>query len=195
MAIEDSIREALRTPLDALGMVVEDVSVTPAGKRRVVRVAVDRDLGAAPGETTTVTPPLRLDEIADATRSVSEELDTSDVLGDQAYVLEVSSPGVDRPLTQPRHFRRNVTRLVTITPADGQPVTGRIQRAGEEDLTLAFPADRRSPARTEDIRYAVISRAVVQVEFSRSGTAGADEALDQRPDQAAGTEHAIDEES
>lgn len=195
MGIEDNIRAVLERPLRALALVVEDVSVTPAGRRRVVRVAVDRHLDANHGETTTATPPLRLDEVADAARAVSDELDSSDVLGEQPYVLEVTSPGVDRPLTEPRHFRRNVSRLVTITPTEGQPVTGRIQRAGEEALSLAVPAAEKTAGHTEAIRYAVISRAVVQVEFSRSGTGAADEALDQTSGDAVDTGAPADEES
>ena len=98
---------------------------------------------------------------------VSDALDASDVMGEQPYTLEVTSPGVDRPLTQPRHFQRNVTRLVTLTPLEGEPVTGRIVRAGESDLTVEVPAAKKQPARTQEVRYADLSRAVVQVEFSR----------------------------
>ena len=67
-----------------------------------------------------------MDDIADATREVSRVLDDTDVMGEQAYTLEVSSPGVDRPLTLPRHWRRNTGRLVKVSPVEGEPVTGRI---------------------------------------------------------------------
>ena len=97
-------------------------------------------------------------------------------MGEQPYTLEVTSPGVDRPLTEPRHFRRNVSRLVTLTPLEGEQVTGRIVRAGDADLTVEVPATKKQPARTHDFRYADLSRAVVQVEFSRSAAAGEDDA-------------------
>jgi ribosome maturation factor RimP len=102
-------------PLGELGLVVEDLAVTPAGKRRLVRIWLDRDLaGLEPGDQTSAIDPLSLDEVADATRVISAALDASDALGDAPYVLEVGSAGVDRPLTEPRHFRRNVTRLIEI---------------------------------------------------------------------------------
>ena len=92
--------------------------MTPAGRRSVVRVVVDRDEGVT------------LDDIAEVSRAVSEVLDRNDDgMGRTPYVLEVTSPGVDRPLTEARHWRRNVGRLVTVAvgPAGRtQEVTGRV---------------------------------------------------------------------
>ncbi len=87
-------------------------------------------------------------------------------MGEQPYTLEVSSPGVGRPLTLPRHFRRNVGRLVTATH-DGHEVTGRVLRASGTDVTLDIPATRSTPSRTETLAYAGLERAAVQVEFAR----------------------------
>ena len=101
-AIRDRIEAELADPLRALGLDVEAVEITPAGKRRVLRVAVDKDGGVT------------LDDVADATREVSRVLDDSDVMGEQPYTLEVTSRGVDRPLTLPRHWRRNADRLVKV---------------------------------------------------------------------------------
>jgi ribosome maturation factor RimP len=180
VSVKDQIRPAVEGPLSGLGLLVEDVAVTPVGKRRLVRIWIDRAVASDAPETTTATPPLSLDEVADATRVVSEALDDTDVMGEQAYTLEVTSPGVDRPLTEPRHFRRNVGRLVTLTPREGEPVTGRIVRAGEESVGLELPATKKVPARSLDIAYADVSRAVVQVEFSRGSTAAdADDDLDE----------------
>jgi ribosome maturation factor RimP len=180
LSVKDQIRPAVDGPLAALGLLVEDVAVTPAGKRRLVRIWIDRALPESPDPTTTVTEPLTLDEVADATRAVSDALDETDAMGEQPYTLEVTSPGVDRPLTEPRHFRRNVTRLVTLTPLEGPAVTGRILSAGPDGLTVQVPAVKKTPARTVEIAYAALSRAVVEVEFSRpsAGTGddgGADE--------------------
>ena len=168
MSVKEQIRPAVEGPLRALGLLVEDVAVTPAGKRRLVRIWIDRELPQAGEDTTSPTPPLTLDEVADATRAVSEALDDGDVMGEQPYTLEVTSPGVERPLTEPRHFRRNVGRLVTLTPTEGDPVTGRITRAGAQGLTLEVPASKRTPATSVDFPYAAVSRSVVQVEFSRA---------------------------
>ena len=99
------IADALRDPLSALGLDLEAVELTPAGKRRVLRVAVDKDGGVT------------LDDIAEATRAVSDVLDDADLMGETAYTLEVTSRGVDRPLTEPRHWRRNRDRLVKVVPA------------------------------------------------------------------------------
>jgi ribosome maturation factor RimP len=174
LSVKDQIRPAVAEPLAALGLHVEDVAVTPAGKRRLVRIWIDRVLPESADAITTVTEPLTLDEVADATRAVSESLDEADVMGEQPYTLEVTSPGLDRPLTAPRHFRRNVTRLVTLTPVEGPAVTGRIVSAGPDGLTLEVPAAKKTPARTVELTYAAVSRAVVEVEFSRP-SAGATE--------------------
>ena len=166
MSVKEQIRPAVEGPLRDLGLLVEDVAVTPAGKRRLVRIWIDRVLDSA-DDTTSVTPPLTLDEVADATRAVSDALDETGAMGEQPYTLEVGSPGIDRPLTEPRHFRRNVSRLVTITPLEGSAVTGRITVAGEGGVTLQVPGAKNEPATSRDVAYAEVSRAVVQVEFSR----------------------------
>ncbi|RYE80608.1 MAG: ribosome maturation factor RimP, partial [Myxococcales bacterium] len=114
----DRLTEALTAPLLELGLDLEAVDLSAAGKRRVLRIAVDKDGG------------VEMDEIAEATREVSRLLDEGgphdDIMGQLAYTLEVSSPGVDRPLTLPRHWRRNQTRLVKASLTDGTPVEGRI---------------------------------------------------------------------
>jgi len=162
-------------PIGELGLMVEDVAVTPAGKRRLVRIWLDRDVaGLAPDDETSVVDPLSLDEVAEATRLISAVLDASDALGEMPYVLEVGSAGVDRLLTQPRHFRRNVTRLVEIsrsqTTADdpGSPVTGRLVAAGPTSATVLVPATKNEPETELHISYADIARAQVQVEFAHA---------------------------
>jgi ribosome maturation factor RimP len=165
MTTADSIRPTLQAALAESDLVLEDVAVTPAGRRRVVKVLVDRALGEG-GTTTERTAPLTLDEVADATHLVSDALDTSDVMGEQPYTLEVSSPGVGRPLTEARHFRRNVGRLVRVQH-DGGEVTGRVTAASATDVTLEVPATKAVPARTETFPFTAVQHAVVEVEFSR----------------------------
>ena len=165
MTTADGIRPTVQDAVEGIGLVLEDVAVTPAGRRRVVKVLVDRDPGPQ-DVADEPTDPLTLDEVADATRAVSDALDASDLMGEQPYTLEVSSPGVGRPLTLPRHFRRNVGRLVTATH-DGREVTGRVLRASGTDVTLDIPATRSTPSRTETLAYAGLERAAVQVEFAR----------------------------
>ena len=153
-AIREQIERELVDPLRALGLDIEAVEITPAGKRRVLRVAIDKDGGVT------------LDDVADATREVNQVLDGSEVMGEQPYTLEVSSAGVGRPLTEPRHFRRNVGRLVTVEH-DGGQVTGRITSASATEVALEVPATKKTPSRTETLPYAGVDRAAVQVEFAR----------------------------
>lgn len=144
---------------------LEDVTITPAGKRRVVRVTVDRPVDGVVGDTPVA--PLTLDELAEGTRRVSAALDDSDVLGNQPYVLEVSSPGVSRPLTEPAHFRRNVGRLVEITAAEQPTITARILATDDGGVDLEVSATDKAPARPERREYTDIARGQVQVEFNR----------------------------
>ena len=148
-ATRDRIEEALVGPLSEQGLDVEAVEVTPAGKRRVLRVAVDKDGGVT------------LDDVADATRAVSAVLDESDVMGEMPYTLEVTSRGVDRPLTLPRHWRRNADRLVKVTLVEGETLTGRITTCDDTTVTLDVDGAPRV------LPYAEVARALVQIEFNR----------------------------
>ncbi len=147
--VRDRIEQELVTPLGALGLDVEAVELTAAGKRSVLRIAVDGDQGVT------------LDDIANAAKQVSETLDASDVMGEQSYTLEVTSRGVDRPLTLPRHWRRNADRLVKVTTTDDETVLGRITDSGNESVTLDVDGAQR------EVAYADIAKALVQVEFNR----------------------------
>jgi ribosome maturation factor RimP len=156
-ATRDRIEAELVDPLRALSLDVEAVEITPAGKRRILRVAVDKDGGVT------------LDEVAEATREVNRVLDESDVMGEMPYTLEVTSRGVDRPLTLPRHWRRNAGRLVKVTFEDGSDVTGRIGESGDEQVTLEVSGTN------QDVAYADVKKALVQVEFNRPAKDDVDE--------------------
>jgi ribosome maturation factor RimP len=131
----DGVR-ALAEPLAReAGLVIENVTITPAGKRRVLRVIVD-----LPEDRTGGVP---MDSVAGAAQAISAALDVSPVMGGQPYVLEVSSPGADRPLTEPRHFKRARGRLVElIAPTGTRPVwsgseaIGRLTAVTETGLVL-----------------------------------------------------------
>ena len=181
MSVQERIRKVLLDlegaaelpgPLGELGLMVEDVAVTPAGKRRLVRIWLDRDLrGLDPSDESSVVEPLSLDEVAEATRAIGIALDASDAAGEAPYVLEVGSPGVDRPLVEPRHFRRNVTRLVEIwrvNRAADEPIVGRLVAAGPFEVTLLVAATKKEPETELLISYVDVARAQVQVEFARA---------------------------
>ena len=117
-------------------------------------------LGGGIRDFTTVAAWLGMDDIADATRAVSAELDATDLMGNNPYTLEVSSPGVDRPLTLPRHWRRNAGRLVKVTfSGDSAPVEGRIVAGDEDGATLSVDGDEVRVA------FADVQKAKIQIEF------------------------------
>ena len=159
-ATRDRIETALVDPLAALGFDLEAVELSAAGKRSILRIAVDKDGGVT------------MDDVAAATRAISGVLDESPLMGEQAYTLEVTSRGVDRPLTLPRHWRRNADRLVKaslIDGSEGAEVVGRIRTSDDEGVTLAVDGqDRR-------LAYADIAKAKIQIEFNRKTTALDDE--------------------
>ena len=155
----------------AAGYDLEELVVTPAGRRSVVRVVVDRDAGVT------------LDDIAEVSRAVSEVLDTNDDgMGRTPYVLEVTSPGVDRPLTEERHWRRNTGRLVAVAvgPAGAtEQVTGRVTAVDDAGVTLAVeakgkPGAKKRPPEPRQVPWAQRGAGRVQVEFGRAD-AGADD--------------------
>ena len=120
---EGSVADVIRPVIAAAGMDLESVRVSAAGRRRLLRVVVDSDQGVS------------LDDAAAISRKLSAVLDAAPVMGDFPYTLEVSSPGVDRPLTDPRHWRRAVGRLVQVTAADVGPISGRVLAADADSLT------------------------------------------------------------
>jgi ribosome maturation factor RimP len=140
------------------GFDLEDVLVTPAGKRRQVRVIVDGDGGVS------------LDDVAVVSQEISAALDGTEAMGTGPYVLEVTSPGVDRPLTQPRHWRRAIGRLVRATLAGGEEVTGRVTAADDEAVVIEADDSGRPGERR--LRHDELTRGLVQVEFNRKGAEG-----------------------
>ena len=147
------VADGLRGPLQSLGVDLEDVEIQRAGRRHVLTVVIDRDGG------------VDLDLVAEVSRTVSETLDETG-LGDEipgAYVLEVTSPGVDRPLTEPRHWRRAVGRLVDVSLTDGSQVTGRVRELRDDTIVILDTEDG-----DVEIDPKAVSRAVVQVEFTRA---------------------------
>lgn len=147
------IDEALTSDLPGTAVDVEDVVVQRAGRRRLVKVLVDTDGGVS------------LDRVAEVTKVVSRVLDNSDVMGESPYVLEVGSPGVERPLGAPRHWRRNLGRLVRIRPSDGSDAY--VARIADVTDTAAIVTLSDSTA--AEVPFDEIETAVVQVEFNSGG--------------------------
>ncbi|MEU1644591.1 ribosome maturation factor RimP [Micromonospora zamorensis] len=177
------LRAVIEPVVNDAGYDLEDLTVSRAGRRHVVRVMVDADGG------------IDLDAVADVSRAVSAALDAAEEAGGDIvageYQLEVSSPGVDRPLTLPRHWRRNVSRLVKVTvrgaaalpeqrgeqPTGDRQLTGRVIAADDEGVQLETEDGRTSWA------YAQLGPGRVQVEFTRLAELGEpDEEFDDADD-------------
>ncbi|ACU96494.1 ribosome maturation factor RimP [Saccharomonospora viridis] len=133
----------------AAGFDLDALDVQQAGRRKLVKVVVDGDEG------------VELDKVAEISRAVSAVLDQHDHLIAGAYTLEVTSPGLDRPLTKPRHWRRSRNRLVRVTPKEGPAYIGRVGAAGEDSVRILVDGEIR------DLRYADVRKAVVEVEFKQ----------------------------
>ena len=149
VGVSEEVASVLVTPLAELGLDLEAVELTPAGSRRVLRIAVDQDGGVT------------MDDVAQATRQVSAALDDTGVMGERPYTLEVTSRGVDRPLTLPRHWRRNAGRLVKVALDGGERLTGRITASDDDGATLEVSGSERR------VDFASVTKALVQIEFNR----------------------------
>ncbi|HLS46405.1 MAG TPA: ribosome maturation factor RimP [Ornithinicoccus sp.] len=173
MGQAEQIRDTADAALAGSGVVVEDVAVHPAGKRRLVRVGVARDVGDLLGDDlSSPVEPLTLDEVAEASRAVGAALDDSDAMGAAPYTLEVSSLGIGHPLSTPAQFRRNVGRLIRVRLTDpdgpaGAELEARLSEAGPDGIRLA--GDAGPTAAGDLLPYDRIAAATVQVEFTRPG--------------------------
>jgi ribosome maturation factor RimP len=153
MALKDQISELITPALQQAGYFLEDINVVSPGNHRIVTVIVD-------GESA-----LNLDQVTVASKLVSELVDEAPFMGESPFTLEVTSPGIDRPLTLPRHFAKNVTRLLKVTKTDGTVATGRITSNTDLDVTLTVT--EKKDVKEITIPLADIKRAVVEIEFNR----------------------------
>jgi ribosome maturation factor RimP len=153
MALRDQISELVTPAVSDQGFYLEDVHVATPGNHRIVTCIVDGDVS------------LNLDQVTSVSRVISELLDEAAFMGETPFTLEVTSPGVDRPLTQPRHFAKNADRLLKIIKLDGSEVTGRILSNTDQDVTLTVLIKKESTEQT--VLLSDIKRAVVEIEFNR----------------------------
>jgi ribosome maturation factor RimP len=135
------------------GYEIEDVVIDARAQPPRITVIADGDSA------------LDLDTIAVLSRSASSLLDAEPNI-DASYVLEVTSPGVDRPLTSDKHFRRARGRKVELAMVDGTQVTGRVGELHDGTLNLVVRDARGRDWTVQPISLDGISKAVVQVEFS-----------------------------
>jgi ribosome maturation factor RimP len=147
VSTREQIMQILEPIASNMGLDLEDVEIKSAGKHSIVQVSIDKDGG------------INLDEVAQISNQISEELDAKDVLGEKPYTLEVGSPGIDRALTLPRHWRRNNGRLVKINFGSNSEI-GRIIESDDEKVSLEVKGKTRS------INFDKIDKAFIQVEFN-----------------------------
>jgi ribosome maturation factor RimP len=150
MSLVNNITELLTPAVTRAGFVLEEVSVTPIGKRRLVAVVVDcEDRNPS------------LDEVTVVSKEVSAILDNYTQMGEMPFTLEVTTPGIDRPLTLGRHWKKNIGRLVKITPKTGEKYIGRIASVKDDGVTVEIKG------KESEISFEEISRAQIEVEFNR----------------------------
>jgi ribosome maturation factor RimP len=147
MGKKEDISAAVTPALSALGFYLEDVTITSAGRRSMLTIIVEGDTH------------LSLDQVTSATKAIGEIVESLQSLGDTPFTLEVTSPGLDRPLTKPRHWRKNIDRLVKVVLLDGKEIKGRIKAASEDSATVD----------QSEINFAEIKRASLEVEFKQVG--------------------------
>ena len=145
MSNKEQVLAVITPAIESLGFYIEDINITSAGKRSMLTVIVDGDTH------------LSLDQVTVATKAISEIVENLPTLGNNPFTLEVTSPGLDRPLTKPRHWRKNKDRLIKIVLTDGKEVNGRIKDSTESSVTVD----------EQVINFADIKRATLEVEFKK----------------------------
>lgn len=163
----ERLRELLAPLVSARELDLEEVDVTTAGKRRVLRIVVDSDAG------------VELDECAEVSRAVSEKLDETDAMGGAPYVLEVTSPGADRPLTEHRHYVRATGRLIKAQLTEGGELVARIVTVDDEGLDLEVPGVKGRKPTARRLAFGEIAKARVEIEFNRKSVDKAAAAADE----------------
>ncbi|MBM3698850.1 MAG: ribosome maturation factor RimP [Actinobacteria bacterium] len=147
MGKKEEISAAITPALSNLGFYLEDVVITTAGRRSMITVIVDGDTH------------LSLDQVTQVTKAIGEIIENIQSLGQTPFTLEVTSPGIDRPLTKPRHWRKNINRLVKVVLFDGKEIKGRVRDSTQISATIDEQA----------INLSDIKRATLEIEFKQVG--------------------------
>ena len=145
MSNKEQVAAAITPTIESLGFYLEDITITSAGKRSMLTVIVDGDTH------------LSLDQVTVATKAISEIVENLPTLGSNPFTLEVTSPGLDRPLTKPRHWSKNKDRLIKVILLDGKEVNGRIKDSTHSLATID----------EQVINFAEIKRATLEIEFKQ----------------------------
>lgn len=155
---ESAVRVVIAPHLEAAGLDLEQLKINNAGPKSTIAVVVDSDAGPT------------LDSLAEVARALSAAVDEADaVFGGQAFTLEVTTPGAERPLTEPRHWRRARGRQATVELADGTNLLARIGPLSDDGttVTVVLPGTKGAAPTTRELALADVAAAVVRVEFRK----------------------------
>ncbi len=144
-AMASDLHKELVPHLSDTEFILEEVDIRKAGRRLLVQISFDSE------------NVLNLDDIASVSRKVDHIIEDENLLGDRAFTLEVSSRGIDRPLTHIRHFRKNVSRMVEVT-TDEETFIDRIKSV--DGTTIEFESH-------SSLELQAIKNALVQIEFKK----------------------------
>lgn len=147
MGKKEEISAVITPALTSIGFYLEDLTITSAGRRSIITIIIDGDSH------------LSLDQVTVATKAISELIENISNLGDNSFTLEVTSPGLDRPLTKPRHWQKNIDRLVKVIMLDTKEIKGRIKSANNDSVLID----------ENNIFFVDIKRATLEVEFKQVG--------------------------
>lgn len=147
MGKKEEISAVITPALTSIGLYLEDLTITSAGRRSIITVIIDGDSH------------LSLDQVTVATKAISELIENISNLGDSSFTLEVTSPGLDRPLTKPRHWQKNIDRLVKVIMLDTKEIKGRIKSANNDSVLID----------ENNIFFVDMKRATLEVEFKQVG--------------------------
>lgn len=150
MSLANNLTELLTPVVTKAGFVLEEITVTPVGRRRLLAVVIDREENNP-----------SLDEVTVVSKEISAILDNYSQMGEMPFTLEVTTPGIDRPLTLPRHWKKNIGRLVKITPVEGEKFVGRILSCSPNQVTLQLEKAEKV------VDLSQITKAQIEVEFNR----------------------------
>ncbi|MFM1937718.1 MAG: hypothetical protein RLZZ320_576 [Actinomycetota bacterium] len=150
MSLANNLIELLGPVITKAGFVLEEITVTPVGKRRLVAVVIDREESNP-----------SLDEVTVVSKEVSAILDNYSQMGEMPFTLEVTTPGIDKPLVLPRHWKKNIGRLVKITPKQGEKYVARIKGYEDDQVTLELKNE------VLVLSLSDVAKAQIEVEFNR----------------------------
>lgn len=145
MSLNNEISSAISPIIESTGNYLEEVKVLNAGKNKLITIIVDSDSH------------LNLDQVTQITKSISTTLDELSALGNSPFTLEVTSPGIDRPLTLERHWRKNIGKLVKVVKNNDEIVEGRILSLTSNSAILD----------SAEINFTDVKKATLVIEFKK----------------------------